>query len=108
MMHTDFVAVCADRWKEGGIPHHCHRHTTGAAYPSHMWIEGLTLYYQLSGDRYALEVAKRVGDFFVKYVDERFIVVQATSREMGWALVALAAIYDLTQEQRYLGAIQRI
>ncbi|NQU11493.1 hypothetical protein HQ590_11920 [bacterium] len=108
LMYTDFVAVSDDPWKEGGVPHHCNRHTTGAAYPSHMWIEGLTLYYQLSGDPYALRVARRVGDFFVKYVADGFLVVQSTSREMGWALVSLAAIYDLTREPRYLAGIKKI
>jgi len=108
LMHTDFVAVSDDPWQEGGVPHHCNRHTTGAAYPSHMWIEGLTLYYQLSGDRYALAVAQRVGDFFLKYVHERFLVVHSTSREMGWALVSLAAIYDLTHKDRYLEGIRKI
>jgi hypothetical protein len=108
MMHTDFVAVSDDRWQEGGIPHHCNRHTTGAAYPSHMWIEGLTLYYQLSGDRYVLKVAERVGDFFLRYIDKRWMVIEATAREMGWTLVALAAIYDMTREQRYLRGIQKV
>lgn len=108
MMHTDFVAVSNDPWKHGGVPAHCPRHTTGSAYPSHMWAEGLCLYYQLSGDRYALEIASRLGDFFLQYIDGRFAVIEATGREMGWALVALAAVYDLTAEQRYLDGIRAI
>jgi len=108
MMHTDFVAVSADPWKEGGVPAHCADHTAGSAYPSHMWVEGLLLYYQLSADPYALRVAMRVGDFFLKYIDERFQVVQGTAREMGWTLVALAALYDVTREERYLAGIKTI
>ncbi|MHB9108614.1 MAG: beta-L-arabinofuranosidase domain-containing protein [Armatimonadota bacterium] len=108
MMHTDFVAVSADPWKEGGVPAHCRDHTAGAAYPSHMWVEGLLLYHQLSGDPYALKVAMRVGDFFLKYIDERFQVVQGTGREMGWTLVALGALYDVTREERYLNGIRKI
>jgi hypothetical protein len=108
MMYTDFVAVSNDPWKEGGIPHHCVDHTSGSAYPSHMWAEGLTLYYQLTGDRYALHVARRVGDFYLKYIRERFHVVQGTAREVGWTLIALSAIHDLTREQRYLDGIRRV
>ena len=108
MMHTDFVARSDDPWKEGGVPAHCLGHTTGSAYPSHMWTEGLLLYHQLSGDPYALKVAMRVGDFFLKYVRERFQVVQGTAREMGWTLVALAALYDVTREPRYLEGAGKI
>ena len=108
MMHTDFVAVSADPWKEGGVPAHCADHTAGSAYPSHMWTEGLLLYHQLTGDPYALKVAMRVGDFFLKYIDERFQVVQATAREMGWTLVALGALYDVTREERYLNGIKKV
>jgi len=108
MMYTDFVAHSNDPWTEGGVPAHCIRHTTGSAYPSHMWTEGLLLYHMLSGDLYALKVAMRVGDFFLKYVRERFQVVQATAREMGWAMVALASLYDTTHEKRYLDGARTI
>lgn len=108
MMYTDFVVVSDDPWKEGGVPAHCPRHTTGSAYPSHMWAEGLVLYYLLSGDRRALAVATRLGDFFLKYIHERFQVVEGTGREMGWALVALAAVYDVTREDRFLSGMRRV
>lgn len=108
MMHTDFVDLSNDPWKQGGIVHHCPDHTTGSAYPSHMWAEGLTLYHQLTGDRHALHVAKRVGDFYLKYIRERFQVVQSTGREVGWTLIALSAIHDLTREARYLEGIRRV
>jgi hypothetical protein len=109
MMYTDFVACSADVWKEGGIAHHSKDHTGGSCYPSHMWAEGLALYYLLSGDRYALEVARRVGDFFLKYIAGRWEVVFGPSaREMGWTLIALGGLYDVTREPRYLDGIKRI
>lgn len=109
MMYTDFVAVSNDPWKEGGVPAHTRSHTSGACYPSHMWIEGLTLYYQLTGDPYALIVARRIGDFEVKYINERLEdTLLATPREGGWALISLCALYDITREPRYLAAIQRL
>ena len=108
MMYTDLVAVSSDPWKQGGIAHHCDDHTSGSCYPSHMWAEGLTLYYQLSGDRYALHAAETVGDFYLKYVGERFPVVQGTAREVGWTLIALSAVYDMTRQPRYLEGIKRV
>jgi hypothetical protein len=108
LMYTDFVAFSEDPWKEGGVPAHSREHTRGAAYPSHMWIEGLTLYHQLTGDPYAVEVARRIGDFFLKYLRERQAIVKATAREGGWTLIALAALYDLTREPRYLEGIRQV
>jgi hypothetical protein len=35
-------------------------------------------------------------------------IVQSTAREMGWLLIALSAIYDVTREQRYLDGIRRV
>jgi len=102
MMYTDFVPFSADPWKEGGVPAHCTYHSTGSAYPSHMWVEGLLLYHLVTGDRHALEVAMRVGDFFLKNVHERIKLVEWTGRERGWTLVALGALYDITHEERYL------
>lgn len=108
MMYTDFVDVSSDPWREGGIPAHCKAHTTGSAYPSHMWAEGLTLYYMLSGDPYALQVACRVADFFLKYIRERFEVIQGTAREFGWTLIALAGVYDVTRQEEYLDGIRKV
>ena len=108
LMYTDFVEVSHDVWKEGGVPAHGRNHTSGAAYPSHMWIEGLMLYHQLTGDPNAVRVGKRIGDFLLKYIHERFEVLKATAREGGWALIALGALYDLTREERYLEGIRRI
>lgn len=108
MMYTDFIDYSTDEWKNGGIAAHGPGHTWGSCYPSHMWAEGFTLYYQLTGDRYALYVIERVGDFFLKYIRERFAAVQGTPREMGWLLVALEAIYDLTRKPRFLEGIKRV
>jgi len=106
LMYTDFVAVSDDPWKEGGVPAHTKNHTSGAAYPSHMWIEGLTLYYQLSGDPYALHVARRIGQFIVKYASERGKIMWVTPREGGWGLISLGALYDLTRDEEILEGIR--
>jgi hypothetical protein len=108
MMYTDFVAKSTDQWKQGGIVHHSYDHTSGSAYPSHMWAEGMVLYYQLSGDAYARSVFERVGDFYNKYINERFSTVQSTAREVGWLLIAMSAVYDVTRDEKYLDGIKKV
>jgi hypothetical protein len=108
MMYTDFVAKSTDQWKQGGIVHHSTDHTSGSAYPSHMWAEGMVLYYQLSGDAYARSVFERVGDFYNKYINERFSTVQSTAREVGWLLIAMSAVYDVTRDEKYLDGIKKV
>ena len=108
LMYTDFVVDFDDPWKAGGVCAHTRQHSSGAAYPSHIWCEGLTLYHQLTGDPYALDVARRIGDFLLKYLRERPAIIQATAREGGWMLIALGALYDLTREERYLAGIRQV
>jgi hypothetical protein len=108
LMYTDFVAVSDDEWKEGGVCAHTRNHSSGAAYPSHMWVEGLTLCYQLTGDPNALRVARRIGQFIVKYARERGKIMWMTPREGGWALIALGALYDLTRDEEFLDGIRLI
>lgn len=105
---VDFVRKSDDRWKAGGIPAHCHGHTTAAVYPSHTWTEGLLQYYATSGDERALEVAKSLGRNLCQYVEERPEVFQVESRMMGWALIALTALIELTRDQRCLRAAHAI
>ena len=105
---VDFVRKSADRWKVGGVPAHCHRHTTAAVYPSHTWTEGLLQYYVTSGDERALEVAQSLGRNICQYVEERLEVLETESRMMGWALIALSALIEVTHDRRCLKAARTI
>jgi len=105
---VDFVRKSADRWKVGGIPAHCHRHTTAAVYPSHTWTEGLLQYYVTSGDERALEVARSLGRNLCQYVEERMVGLETESRMMGWALIALTALIEVTHDERCLRAARAI
>jgi len=105
---VDLVRKSANRWKQGGIPAHCHLHTTAAAYPSHMWTEGLLQYYLTSGDDRALEAAKSIGRLLCQYVEERYQALATESRMEGWTLIALAALIEVTHDERCLRAAQKI
>jgi hypothetical protein len=105
---VDFVRKSPDRWKAGGVPAHCHRHTTAAVYPSHTWTEGLLQYYVTSGDERALEVARSLGRNLCQYVEERLEALEIESRMMGWALIALCALIEVTHDRRCLRAARAI
>jgi len=105
---VDFVRKSADLWKEGGIPAHCARHTTASVYPSHTWTEGLLQYYLTSGDARALEVAQSLGRNVCKYVEEALDVMEIEGRMIGWALIALAALVEVTHDARCLHAAQTL
>jgi len=105
---VDFVRKSDDRWKEGGTPAHCYQHTTAAVYPSHLWTEGLLQYYLTSGDERALEAAKSIGRLICQYVEERYAALATESRMEGWALIALAALIEVTHDDRCLRAARKI
>ena len=105
---VDFVRCGNDPWKVGGIPAHCHGHTSGSVYPSHTWTQGLLQYYVTSGDDRALEVAISLGRNLCKYVEERFEPMRSETRMLGWALIALDAVIEITHDARCLRAAQTI
>ena len=107
-MDTDFIHYSDDPWLHHGSPAHCAGHTTAASYPSHIWTEGLLLYYYLSADPEALATARHLGEFILHYMDNRWWVFEETARESGWALIALAELYAATGEKRFLDGARRI
>jgi len=105
---VDFVRCGNDPWKVGGIPAHCHGHTTASVYPSHTWTEGLLQYYVTSGDGRALEVARSLGRNLCKYIEERIEPLRSETRMFGWALIALDALIEVTHDDRCLRAARTI
>lgn len=67
----------------------------------HTWVEGLLSYYQLTGDRRGLEVARGIADYLVRRLRD---FLRGNPRQWGWPQVALVAMYDVTRESRYLDA----
>ena len=84
-------------------PAHSAGHTTTGAYPSHFWTQGLLEYHCLTGDPDALEVAIALGDKTIEFFDspEQREVLWGFNREIGWSILLLAHLYNITGEQRF-------
>ncbi len=102
-IEVDFLHYSDHRWLHRATPAHSARHTTTGAYPSHFWTQGLLEYYCLSGDVDALEVALALGDKTMEnFADpELRPVLWGFNREIGWSILALAHLYDITREARF-------
>ncbi len=102
-IEVDFLHYSDHRWLHRATPAHSARHTTTGAYPSHFWTQGLLEYYCLTGDDDALEVALALGDKTVEnFTDpELRSVLWGFNREIGWSVLALACLVDVTGEERF-------
>ena len=82
---------------------------------SHTWNGGLTLYYCLTGDKKALEVAEDVGKAMFNYYGAEGItdanVNQCASGETrfeGWSMLNLINLYRVTGESKYIDTAKNI
>lgn len=102
-IEVDFLHYSDHRWHHRATPAHSVHHTTTGAYPSHFWTQGLLEYYCLSGDPDALEVAVALGDKTIEFFhdpDQRK-VLWGFNREIGWSVLLLACLVDITGEARF-------
>ena len=99
----DFVSYSDHRWHHRATPAHSAHHNTTGAYPSHFWTQGLLQYYLLTGDRDALEVATALGDKTIEnfHHPELRKIQWGFNREIGWGLLALVALVEITGEKRF-------
>ena len=106
-IEVDFLHYSDHKWIHRATPAHSARHTTTGAYPSHFWSQGLLEYYCLSGDIDALEVALALGDKTVENLsDPELRAVQwGFNREIGWSVLTLACLVDITREARFLAPL---
>lgn len=83
---------------------HSVNHTTGGAYPSHFWTQGLAQYYLLTGDSDALEVIRALAEKTIWYFDHPRLgkLGGGINREMGWAVLTLVSAYEVTMEDRFV------
>jgi hypothetical protein len=73
--------------------------------PSHNWISGVVLYYMLTGEPQAKECAfsnhagmkRRLIDRQDKKPNPK-----TQTRELGWTILNLCSLYDLTADKKYL------
>lgn len=102
-IEVDFLHYSDHRWLHRATPAHSARHTTTGAYPSHFWTQGLLEYYCLSGDPDALEIALALGDKTLEnFGDPELRAIHwGFNREIGWAVLLLACLVDVTGEARF-------
>ncbi len=103
-IEVDFVHHSDHTWKHRCTPAHSARHTTTGAYPSHFWTEGLLSHYLLTGDPDALAFARAIGDKIIDFFSEPDQITRLwhPTRELGWALVATAALAQVDPQEKYL------
>ena len=92
----------------GAQIHHLVNHIGPPGYhadPSHEWVEGLILYHLLTGLEQPREHALALGEHLLNWTAENRAALDkdwVAARVTGWALIALTALYEFTQDERYL------
>lgn len=95
---------------EAGKPiRHSLNHVAGDDYdPAHQWTEGMLLHYLLTGDRRSLDICVALGDVLVPWametaqrLAEKPRVIGATERDLGWGLLSLLALAEVSDDARY-------
>ncbi|NQU11679.1 hypothetical protein HQ590_12870, partial [bacterium] len=109
-IEVDFLHYSDHRWLHRATPAHSARHTTTGAYPSHFWTQGLLEYYCLTGDPDALEVALALGDATIARFDDAELrpAMWGFNREIGWSILSLACLYDVTREERFVPLLKEL
>ena len=109
MMDIDTAITAEDSSIVGGQYPHSQGHRANPPAPDHEWLEGLLLYYLLTGNERPLNAAKALADRLARLAEEgTFDSVGMTSRRYGWPLIALCSFYGFNREKRYLDAAERI
>ena len=110
-MDIDFLRNSPNPQWAGGVCCHEGDHRVQAyAGPSHEWLEGLLYYHFLTGNTRAREIAESIADNICRYFESGHFdnVGHYQMRELGWALVALSAMYLLDRNDRYLAVGRKI
>ncbi len=77
----------------------------------HVFAQGMAYCYFLTGDEWIRETLLKIGDNLASLVEERklcFTGRPCAGRELGWPMLALAAIYELDFDERYLNAMRML
>ncbi len=110
MIDVDICHYSEDPLRQDGLIEHSANHSTGPVELSHMWLRGLICYYHETGDRFAKEAFMKMGDNILRSLNRPEIKegYDYNVRETGWALFALTALYEETNDKKYLEASSEI
>jgi len=97
----------------GHVQYNCEGLADVSVAPSQIWVEGLLEYYYLSGAPRALEIARGIGECLLRmlargWAQPPYHVAWHGSRDSGWPLIALSALYEATGEARWLAGARQI
>jgi hypothetical protein len=81
---------------------HCVGHITDSCQNGHFWLEGLILYYRLTGDEDAREVLEHMCEWLLQDTSRGEPGRYPTIREIGKSLWMLAEAYSLFPERQNL------
>lgn len=107
---VDILHVSNNPLAEGGPHMHFTDHAKGEVHIGHAFVEGVFLHYFLTGDPRALEVGRRIADFFVKvaawkdFSDFR----DDEERTYGWSLRSLVPAWLATGDPKYRLAAEMV
>jgi len=117
----DYARVSALHWRDVDIAHvtpdaqrlhghiaHSARHVTGGVGPSHQWVEGLFDAWHILGDVAARDAALGIGENILRSLARYEKPGGSSSRDAGWALRAMLALYRETGDAKYLEPCRRI
>ncbi len=109
-IEVDFFHYHDEKWLHRISPVHSARHSTSGGYPSHFWTQGLLEYYCLTGDPDVLEIANALGDAILRFFHDpqRGPMYTQFDREVGWALLALTCLWDITRRADLQAEIDRL
>ena len=109
LMDIDYIDYSPDPARDGACCPHSTNHTDGETYPSHQWCQGLLYFYLATGDEEALRISKRIGDCLIWWITgPRQDALTFSGRESAWPLLSMAALYEVTGEEKYRDAGMRI
>ena len=77
----------------------------------HIWTQGLTRHYFLTGDPFVKETIERIADNLAQLVEDReyaFMGHTHCGRTTGWPLLALGGAYEIDLGERYLRAMETL
>ena len=92
------------KWIGGQWEHTANHARNGIMVCSHQWVEGLLDLYHFTGDERAFDAALGIGESILRLLDEPMLATpgEANARETGWALRALVALYNETNDEKWL------
>lgn len=107
---VDIAHVSPQDRRRGGHITHSARHVTGGVGPSHQWLEGLIDAYHFFDDEEAWQAALGIGDNILRFLESPAYrdPARSSTRDMGWAMRALLALYRETGKRKYLEACRPI